>query len=120
LATGAASDDDRQPGGTDLRQMSVALPKARGGKKRVPPPEASMVALFTSGQVAAGIASPWPDVPTGAYLSKGAHKGKHFVRSSSQKLRLIGIDGSDFVFLKLGEPGSGLFEVAWETFSAAG
>src|ERR1700683_539436 len=59
-------------------------------------PEADLLALLPSGQVAAGIVSPWPDVPTGAYLSKG----KHFVRSSSQKLRLIGIDGLDFVFLK--------------------
>jgi hypothetical protein len=104
--------------GRILKQASVALPEAHqgktgGGKTRVPPPEADVIALLPSGQVAAGVVSPWPDVPMGAYLSKG----KHFVRSSSKKLRLIGIDGSDFVFMKQGEAGSGLFEVVWEPFS---
>ncbi len=60
--------------GRILKQASVALPKFHGrrtgGKTRIPPPEADVIALLPSGQIAAGIVSPWPDVPTGAYLSE--------------------------------------------------
>ena len=97
-----------------LSQKSVTLPRSQVHKSRSHPPEADLLALLPSGQVAAGIVSPWPDVPTGAYLSRG----KHFVRSSSQKLWLIGIDGLDFVFLKQQEPGSVQFEIVREPLSA--
>jgi hypothetical protein len=97
-----------------LSQKSVTLPRSQVHKSQSHPPEADLVALLPSGQVAAGIVSPWPDVPTGAYLSRG----KHFVRSSSQKLRLIGIDGLDFVFLKQHEPGSIQFEIVREPLPA--
>jgi hypothetical protein len=97
-----------------LSQKSVTLPRSQVHKSQSHPPEADLLALLPSGQVAAGIVSPRPDVPTGAYLSRG----KHFVRSSSQKLRLIGIDGPDFVFLKQYEPGSVQFEIVREPLSS--
>jgi len=103
--------------GRVLKRISVALPKSRIDKSQghPHPPEAVFVALLPSGQVAAGIACPWPDVPWGAYLSRG----KHFVGSSSLKLWLLGIDGLDFVFVKEGDSGSGRFEIVWEPRSAA-
>jgi hypothetical protein len=97
-----------------LNQMSVTLPKSQVHNSRNHPPEADLVALLPSGQVAAGIVSPWPDVPTGAYLSRG----KHFVRSSTQKLPLIGIDGLDLVFLRQSESSSGQFEIVREALPA--
>lgn len=96
--------------GRVIRQMSVALPKPRADRLHANPPQAVVVALLPSGRVGAGIVSPLPDVPAGAYLSKGSH----FVRTSSQSLWPIGVDGLNFVFLKQGEHGSDRFEVSWE------
>lgn len=58
--------------GRVLRQVSVVLPKSRNGAARSPLPEADFVAPLSSGRVVDGIVSPWPDVPTGAYVSSGS------------------------------------------------
>lgn len=100
--------------GEVLKQLSIALPRSHADRSRAHAPEVDFVALLPSGQVVAGIVCPWPDVPTGAYLSRR----KHFVRSSPQHLRLIGVDGSDLVFLKLGEASSGRFEILREPLEA--
>jgi hypothetical protein len=69
-----------------------------------------VVALLPSGRVVAGIVCPAPDVPIGMYLVEG----KRFVRVSTQALFPVGIDGSDFVFLKRPGTSSGLFEIVRE------
>ncbi|HLK69859.1 MAG TPA: hypothetical protein VKU19_40795 [Bryobacteraceae bacterium] len=93
--------------GRVLSRVSIPLPDPRKDRN-LHPPELDSIALLPSGQIAAGIG---PDyVPIGAYLSNG----KHFVRASSERLRLIGVDGEDFVFLKLYRPESGLLEIVRE------
>jgi hypothetical protein len=96
--------------GKILKQESVALPKSHLDQSRFHPPESNFVGLLPSGQVAAGIVSPLDDVPTGAYFSRG----NRFVRGSEQNLRLIGLDGTDLVFLKPAKPGSNDFQVLRE------
>ncbi len=96
--------------GKVLKQESVALPKSHLGQSRSNPPESSFVGLLPSGQIATGIISPLHDVPTGAYISRG----KRFVRGSDETLWLIGVDGTDFVFLKPAGPGSNEYQVLRE------
>ncbi len=94
--------------GRVLRQESLRLPVSREGKLSNHPPEVSAIALLPSGQVAAGIG---PNVLPGAYLSEG----KRFARASSTPMPLLGVDGSEFIFLKRYEPGSSRMEIVRES-----
>jgi hypothetical protein len=96
--------------GKVLKKISVALPKSRPEHQRLHPPEADFEALLPSGHVVAGIVSPWGDVPTGAYISKG----KRFVRRSAESLLLIGVEGSELIFLKQFDRQSNNIEIVRE------
>jgi hypothetical protein len=100
-----------------VSQKIMEIPKSRGGKGSYLPPQFSLVALLPSGEIAAAIGCPClPGVPAGAYVSKGAR----LIEGPSQSAPLIGVDGTDLIFLKPDETGAGQYEIIREPSQNAG